>query len=40
MLEGVETAIPEGATGLLLDGADSPAEVVAAPLEFDGVIRE
>lgn len=40
LLEGVERAIPEGAIGLLLDGADSPGEAVAAPLVFDGVIRE
>lgn len=40
LLEGVERAIPEGATGLLLDGADSPGEAVAAPPAFDGVIRE
>lgn len=40
LLEGVERAIPEGATGLPLNGADSPGEAVAAPLAFDGVIRE
>lgn len=40
LLEAEERAIPEGATGLLLDGADSPAEAVAAPLELDGVTRE
>lgn len=40
LLEGVGRAIPEGATGLLLDGADSPGEAVAAPPAFDGVIRE
>lgn len=35
---GVERAIPEGATGLTLDGADSPGGAVAVPVVADAVV--
>lgn len=40
LLEGVERLLPEGAIGLLLDGASSPGEAVAAALVCDVVIPE
>lgn len=40
LLEVVERAIPEGATGLLLEGADSAGEAAVAPVVVDAVIPE
>lgn len=38
LLEGVGTATPEGATGLLPDGADSPGAARAAPVAVDAAV--
>lgn len=40
LLEGVARAVPEGGTGLLLEGADSPGEATAVPGVLDAVIPE